>query len=411
MPTVLSGGRGLKGPFTVKAFEIADELIVSDTRNTQIRVHFQVVEERPSAEPPVVSMGVDMEDMDEAWDILQACCPVLTRTQLEGADEAKLRQLIKGNLVTEPMLAYVAGSFIQSWVALPGKHRGKFKDLFLTREGEGERRCGISIRDDDGYESFWTMPWGSAVRCEVGATADKDLIEVFSSKAVWGALISLGFDMDTFMEKLRSADMLYTSVGLDGEIPGLFADHKNITPEVAQHLRDSEEQYIEWFVEDNPKYGVGPKRGDYAKVTLTPVVVDESEFDQELKLFLTRWDNLTGMVFEDQDLRFVSAGVVTGQGLELAKKTMLPVIAVYPDAVKLKKADGSPSIKLPPSHTTWNLNGVVAMSEFASKLMKESTLIDIINDQAQLLAWTNLEVDILQTDLAYVEEEEEGVEL
>jgi len=420
MPIVEEGGGGARGSFMVEPYEIANDLIVRDGHDPQLRIKFRTVP-GPGEESINVSMGVDLVNKDWAFERLQPCCPTLNRAQLEGADEAKMRELIKGNLTTEPRLAYVKSGYIQSFTAMPGTHRGKFKSMFLTtRKTDGVVRAAIVLRNNQGLESFWTMPWGpdakgenAAVIAEVGDTAATDKIEIFASKAVFDALITLGFDMDLFMKRLRSADAFFPHIGLDGDGPEpMFQNHENITPELVAFMHEERDGYdgprtVEWKVVQETGYPIGPERtGQYKKVELTPVVVDESEFQQELKLFLTRWDKLTRKVFEDQDLRFVVAGAVTDQGYELAKKVMVPVINAYPDVVKGKKADGSPSIKLPPKPDTWNLNGLVAMSDFASKLMKEEKFLDIINDQEQLIAWTNLEVDILQTDLAYVEETE-----
>lgn len=412
MPRFSEGTRGIKGTYRVIPFEVADELISSDDRNPQIRVRYHV-EGDPET---IVSLGVDMVDMDKAYESLQAACLGLDRDSLEP-DEVKLRTRISAYLTTEAKVAYVRNSFIQSFAAMPGKHRGKFHSLFLLAPNDTQRRCGISIRDDDGYESFWTMPWGpkpdgkgAAVVTVVGATAADDQLEVFKSKAVWESLITLGFNWDAFKEMIGKADAYYTSVGLDGEIAGVFADHENITPELAAFLKDPKNggpATVRWDVIDDPKYGIGPKRGDYSKVLLTTIEVDDAGFNHELSLFMTRWDQLTAKLSGDQNARFLQAGKLTDKGRVVAKAVLKPVIEVYPDAVKAKKPDGSPSVKMPPSPETWELNGLVCATLLAARLYDEETVEEIVGDTEQLLAWVNLSVDEFQMDLTYVDEEEE----
>jgi hypothetical protein len=426
MPRVIEGARGVKGSFYVVPFEVANNLIASDDRNPQLRVRYQDRDDKDQ----IFSLGVDMVDMDKAYGTLQAPSGgLITRSMLDGADleseggEQKLRTIVGGSLVTEPMLAYVSGSYIQSFTAMPGRHRGQFSSLFLLRPAT-PRRCGISIRNEEGFESFWTMPWGpdaegkgAAVITTVGATSAEDQIEVFKSKAVWEALITLGFDWDLFMEKLKTVEQLYTNVGLDGEEPGLFADHENLTPELSAFLKDprvwfpdyegSGPNTVRWEVVDDPKYGIGAKRGDYSKVLLTEVEVDDAEFTRELSLWHTRWDQLTQKLSGDQNARFMQAGKLTDLGRNVAKKVMVPVVAQYPDVVKGKKADGSPSIKFPPTPETWGLNGLVCMTLLAGRLHDEETVMETVDDPEALLAWTNLSVEELQMDLNFVDGEEE----
>ena len=416
MPRIKEGGGGKKGSFWVRPYEISDDLLLPRAGGEgvpQLRVMFQVRGDDPE-EMDTVSLGIPLDE-GEAFNKIQALIPNLQPNQVSG-DETELRRLMD-KVSTEWRLAWVNKNFVQSFTATPGTHRGTFHDMFLfNRASDGERRVSVILKNAQGFESSWTMPWGSAVYCTVGATPKDDEIEFFPSKAIWKALIALGFDYDGFKTKLKKAPALFTAVDLDGEVLGFFANPEDITPEIMSHFENpgtevaplpSSKKVVQWVVTDDKKYGIGPLRGDYAEVELAEVIIDDAPFQREMVKFLSAWDTLTQVVGGDESLRFAMGDTMTNEGTKVAAIVMVPVIGAYPDVVQFKKPDGSPSITLPPSSEKWNLNGLVCMSLLAQRILKEDTVLDIVNETEQLMAWVNLEVGELQGDLAGAGEEVE----
>lgn len=205
-------------------------------------------------------------------------------------------------------------------------------------------------------------------------------------------------------------------MGLDGEIPGLFADHENITPELTAFMHNQELNgplpTVRWEVIPGEKEGQAwVKKNADKKVALTFIESDNAAFNMEVGRFHTAWDALTQALSGDDGAYLCRGDKLTGEGKQVAYQVMKPIIDAYPDCVKNRKADGSPSIILPPNSESWHLNGLVAITRVAELLLKEGTLSDIVSEQEQLLAWVNLSVGELQDELVDSEEEAEGDEL
>ena len=392
---------GLSGTFKAKPASVADKVVEGkEGRPDALRVIFEVEDQDKT-----LSLFVPIHA--DAVGRLRPFIPGLTSVT---ATEAGLRDLIAA-MPTDAVTVYANNGSIWSRVAEVGVHRAELSRLMLfTRASDNETRARFVLETPDNTEISWTAPW--KVKASRGTTPDKDDITVSLNDSVFQYLCTLGLDARWFEVEMSEAyqkGTLFARLGLDGQVPGFFEDPADITPELLAAVERHGKRQVQVEIVDHPQYGLGPKRaGQIKMVQLAPVVVEGAgnvEFDRELLRFYEDWDNLTRVLLARDDARFLIGGKLTGDGRPIAMAVMVPAIQAYPDAVKERKADGTPAIVLPPTLDSWKLNGLVCVNFLAERLMAAGpeTLFELVNlgdpNPEKLLVWIAENVKEFASDM------------
>ena len=221
------------------------------------------------------------------------------------------------------------------------------------------------------------------------------------NQRVFEYLTNFGLKWNNLEQDLQTAEAYWPghADNQDIPIPALFRDIENPWPSFLEMIdRHGTGNPVKMEIVRHETYGLGPKRtGQFPIVKMIPIEreggidVSAEEFKKEAILFGELWDNLTKVVFAKDDARFMVGGKFTEDGRALAVAVLVPLVHTYPDAVKLKKPDGSPRIDLPPEPNGWTLNGLVCANLTAERLMKldEEERFNVVDlkEADNLLTW------------------------
>ena len=139
---------------------------------------------------------------------------------------------------------------------------------------------------------------------------------------------------------------------------------------------------------------------------MTPVIIEGSEedkaFREEKESTLELWDNLTKVLLEDDEARFVAAtGKPTKQGARIVKGVMVPLVREYPELV-VKRVKGKPVASFPIKREDWRTNGLVVLGWTAERLLgldyEEIAKVADLEDPEPLLEWAKEHVPELADD-------------
>jgi len=364
-----------KGNFMVRYKEIAQETMKPKSPDSSFRESLRVVFSISGETDQTVSLSVTIEEPEP--DLLgfiqeEAGTP-------PASNETALRQFIEANIIREPILVYVSG-FIQSRQAPVGTHvfTRIIRIYQYNRRSDGQARLGMVAMTKDGLTTSWTMP-------------EPNLIKEKNHNGVRGPggdYIGLGPDPHAFQylqmfgldwERMKKEDLAnakaYWPGHVEGDqdfpVPSLFPSIENPWPAFLEITKRHGWKPVKMEIIDHPQYGVGPRH--LAKGLVKMIEVDggggNAEFEREKLLFLELWENLTKVLLGKDSARFLAGLDLTDDGLAVAVSVLVPLVRAYPDAVKVKKPDGTPAVNLPPVPETWNLNGLVCANFTAERLM------------------------------------------
>lgn len=386
---------GLTGNFTAKPTEVADKKIEGrEGRPDSLRVVFEV-----EGQDDKLSLFVPLHE--SAVDRLR---PFIHDADNVPTDEAGLRSYLASNLPGDTFLVYASNGSIRGTTAPAGKHRIRLTGLHkFTRRTDGQERVRFFAETKTFETVTFTVKYPDLV-CKVGQKPEQDDIgpakELSPNKYLFEYLIAFGLDWQQFGQEITDAYQngnLFTRLGLDGPEPGYFSEPDDITEELFQATkRHGPNRWCEVEIVDNKQYGLGPRRGEWSHIELTPIIVegasDNAEFNREKLVFLEMWENLTKIVLGKDAARFMVGSALTDDGRTIAKGILVPLLYRWPEGMLTKKSDGTPAIHLPPTPETWNINAVACANLTAEKLMAldEEARFRVANltDQgASIIAW------------------------
>ena len=336
----------------------------------------------------------------------------------DWGDEPGMRAALPNLLKKGPLWVNVWNNYIRYPLAGPGHHRGQVRSFRKSTASDGKMTMWIELATSDGLVSSWGCPY-KEYPMVIGDTPDGDRWgiegESVNPSDYWlKYAIALGLDWDKLNAEIEAAPCLwpkhYDSNGTP--IPALFPDMNDLTGAIYEAVQRHGPKTVEWDVVDHAQYGIGPRRGEYSWVELTPVIIEsasDGEFRKEAERFASDFEMLTKVIHANNDVLFQRGTKLTPEGLSVAKAVIKPVVLAYPQLVTNQDQEGKPMLFIPPEPQDWQLNGLVCINFVAERLMAAESkqpglLFQMVNltnpDPKALLDWVAENVPEIQDSMS-----------
>jgi hypothetical protein len=395
--------KGISGKLEVIPDRLTDEVLkATEWRPDSVRVVFKVKNDPNDKE---VSWAIPIESPD---------LRPFTRKVPKG--EKALRKEIEGMLTTEPTWANVYNNFIQRWLCPPGKHLGRLNDIRQTVSREGVTRWFIQLVTEDNQTTEFPAKW-HGVEMEVGEMPDQDWAgpkELLNSgKSPFYYLCQLGLEWDRWIQELENAEALFPGhYDSDGrQIAPYFEDMDDWTLTMLKAVQRHGLAQVKWETERHPQYVLSMVKGNIwfeLEPLLAKGTPEEQAFRDEKEVFLELWENLSRVILEKDDVRFVAGvGIITEDAKPIVKGILVPIVRAYPGLVKQHREDGIPMVTFPIERDNWFTNSLAVLGFLAERLMKVDDVFEVVNltDPKTLLAWAEENVSELKDDMSVDEQE------
>jgi hypothetical protein len=168
---------------------------------------------------------------------------------------------------------------------------------------------------------------------------------------------------------------------------------------------------VKWETERHPQYVLSMVKGNIwfeLEPLLAKGTPEEQAFRDEKEVFLELWENLSRVILEKDDVRFVAGvGIITEDAKPIVKGILVPIVRAYPGLVKQHREDGIPMVTFPIERDNWFTNSLAVLGFLAERLMKVDDVFEVVNltDPKTLLAWAEENVSELKDDMSVDEQE------
>jgi hypothetical protein len=370
------GGEGFKGYAWVTPHSISDDLMQKQ-EGQELRLIFKVEDEKKQDGSPIlVNYGVPV-DPERA---VIAMMPWLGKdVKLPSGPEA-MKDFIARNMPGEKRYARIYNNFIQEYPSPLGTHRGTLVDLrTFWSDKYNQTRISFIVQTTEGFTTTWHAPY--SIKCVLAEDPAKDDITFFDTRLDIDYLMTLGLDFKQFVTEIneyhKTNGRLFSRLTLDGQLPGMFQDPADISPELMHAIKRYGPATVEFKIVQEKGYNPGPERqGKYHKVVLKPIVIEgdsgpskaEAAFQKEAARFAETGERFISEVMATPT-RFAVDSTVTQEAIPVLKALIVPLVNRFPQISKKRKEDGTVGVSTVLSAENWTTDGLAALETVMARAL------------------------------------------